>query len=134
VTQPAVEPVDVLGVHEVGAPQGFRQGFLAFGRHDEVDVVRHEAVGRDRQTVALGTIPEVGQINAPVIVGEENVLLVIAPLGHVMGDPRDYNSRLPSHGKTIPQGAEDSNKWLLSPFIGEVFLSVKLPNLVVATP
>ena len=97
VSEAAVQPVHVLRVHQVRAAQRFRQRLFPLGYHDQVNVIRHQAVCRHRQPVFDGALLEVGEIRVSVAVHKENVLPVIAALGNMMRRPRHHNPRLSSH-------------------------------------
>ena len=93
----SVESIDVLGVELIRAFQGFgKQGFMA-GRHDEMDVIRHQTVAVHHKLETLRGLSEKRQKDPPVVIYEEDVLAIIAPLGNVMGTTRNDNSRCSWH-------------------------------------
>ena len=88
----AVKAIDVLRVEKVRSADGLGERFGAARSGDEVDVVRHEAVGVDGEAEAIGLPLENLQVHAIVGVDEEDVLAVVATLGDVMRPVRDDNS------------------------------------------
>jgi hypothetical protein len=58
----AVEPVDVLGVHQMSAADGAGKGILGAWRSHEMDLVGHEAESVDLQAVKRGALLEVRKV------------------------------------------------------------------------
>jgi hypothetical protein len=65
---------------------------LAVRRDDKVDVIVHQTVPIHGQIETFRCPSQNGQEHSPVIIYEENVLLVIAPLSNMMSTTCDYNS------------------------------------------
>ena len=80
-------PVDQLGIARLRCGQGPRQRVLVVGKGDEMDMVGHQAIGPDFQTILFGIFSQPGKIVPPVPGFKENLLPVIAPLGDMMGHP-----------------------------------------------
>ena len=76
----------------MGAPDGIRQGSLLFLHADEVDMVCHQAKTVEPEAVPLRVCPEELQIDPPVVVHEEDILLVVPALGNMVGFPRGYDA------------------------------------------
>ena len=106
----AVEAVDALCVEEVDAADGAGEGGFGPGHGDEVDVVGHEAVAEDAQSEARGLAVEQAEPFAAVVVGEEDVLPVVAALGDVVRDAGDDGSCASGHGFMIAEGVWECNR------------------------
>jgi hypothetical protein len=115
--------MDVLRVHEMRASHRFGEGFLPFWRRNQVHVIGHEAVRRHRQPVPLRALPEKGQVYAPVVVGEEDILAIVAPLGDVMSHSGNDDSRLPCHGKRLPREIRIMQQRVTVPIYPRAFTS-----------
>ena len=89
--------VEVLGIVEVGAADGFGEGVLLVWSGDEVDVVGHEAPGQDVEAVFVGLFSEHGKVGAVVFVGVEDLLAIVTALGDVMGHTGDNDSCVSGH-------------------------------------
>ncbi len=68
----------------------------ARNRHD-VDVIGHQAVAQDRQAELLALLAQRLDVEATVVVGEEDVLAVVAPLSGVMRNALRHHARLSRH-------------------------------------
>ena len=102
VTAAAVEPVDGLGVLPVRPADGVLEAIRVGGDDDEVDVVGHQAPGDDADPVQGRLLGEELEIEVAVVVGEEDVLAVVASpvlgLGDVVGESREDDASGTSHG------------------------------------
>ena len=97
VAAPALTLIDDLCVAAMCFPDGARKGFLVVRNCHQVDVIGHETVGPDGDTMVLApTVHEV-DIREVVGAGEEGLESAVASLGYVMGDPGDYGSRYSRH-------------------------------------
>lgn len=80
-----MEAVDVLGVSKVRSADGFGEGIVVAGDGDYMDMVCHEAPGEELEAVFVGLVFEIVKIDTAVVIDEEHVLAIVAPLGYVMG-------------------------------------------------
>jgi hypothetical protein len=69
-----------------------------------MDVVVHQAVAEQLQPEALRLRRQQFEVHPPIVVHEEHVLPVIAPLGHMMRDARNHDSSDARHGLILPAG------------------------------
>jgi hypothetical protein len=67
------------------------------GKGDEMDMVGHQALCPDFQSILFGIFGQPGKIVHPVPGCQENVMLVLAPLGDMMGPPGKNDSGLATH-------------------------------------
>ena len=75
-----VHPVDVLRIPEIRATDGLRQRLLPCGHADKMNVIRHQAVAKQRDAVALRAFAESFEIETPVVVEQEDILAIVARL------------------------------------------------------
>lgn len=96
-----VQAADVLRVAPVRAADGAGQtGFV--GRHgQQVDVVGHEAVAEDGDAGRGAVVAEEVEVDAAVVVGEEDVLVVVAALGDVVRAVRNDDTSVARHGVSV---------------------------------
>ena len=64
---------------------------------DYVNVVRHKTVAGDFKAMPGRLVTEDGEVEFPVIRGEEDVLSVVSALSNVMRESGYYYSRDPGH-------------------------------------
>lgn len=76
----AVQAVDVLRVKPMCSADRLCQGIGSAGDGGEMDVIVHEAVAEDRDAVAGALAGEELQVCAAVVIDEEDVLAIVAPL------------------------------------------------------
>ncbi len=99
VSGPASASVDEVGVAPVRFADSQTER-LGVGRgHDEVDVVRHEAIGPHLRFVFTGLLGEEVDINSLIAVLEEDGFASVATLGDVVSAPGNYDSRKPWHAR-----------------------------------
>ena len=96
-----VETIENLRVTEVGSSNGFLETVCLFRYGHDVDVVGHKAVANDVQSMSTAFFFQESQVGGSVQVGEEYILLVIAPLSNVMRFPGYYDSCCACHGLTL---------------------------------
>lgn len=82
----SVHAVDVLGVEEMCTANRLGKGGVVAGDGDDVDVVAHQAIAKNVKAEPGGLLFEEFEINRPVVVDKENVLLVITTLGNMMSN------------------------------------------------
>ena len=110
VPTPAMEPVDVLRIDEMGAPDGKVQRFFARRSGDKVDVVGHEAVSQHADPMFAALLTQQVEVGNAVGVYEEHVLLVVPTLGDMVGQSGYDDSRVSWHGKMVAESAGEVNK------------------------
>jgi hypothetical protein len=66
-----------------------------------VHVVRHQAIGKHSKSEASGVAVEQAQVAFWVAGANEDALAVIATLGDVVRNAREYDSALSWHGLTV---------------------------------
>ena len=93
------------------------EGVRAIGHGHQMDVIRHQAVAQQTDTIAATVLGQRFQIEPPVFVNQEDILTVVAPLADVVRHPgRHHPSRawhsLPplSHGLANPSPAPEGVK------------------------
>lgn len=95
---PVVAPVDARRIAAMRIGDGPPQAVFVGRRDDQMDMVGHQAPGPD---LAPG-VPHGGaqhlDIGAVIIIAEKHRLATIAPLGDMMGQTGNDNTRKSSHG------------------------------------
>ena len=99
-----MKAVDRLGVPEVGPAEALGQRLLAGRDGDQVDVVAHQAVGEDVQAVDSAFLDEQAEVELAVVIDEEDILAVVAPLHDVMRTARYDDACDSRHGGMLPPG------------------------------
>ena len=90
----AIDPLRVLHV------KGLQCSMQAIGRtwhDDQMDVIRHQAVGENLDSVPGREGAQQGQVRVPVVVAEEDRATAVAPLGDVMRYAWDDDTRNTRH-------------------------------------
>ena len=95
--------VDVASVEPVRPGQRQRERRTVVGSEDQMDVVRHQAIGPAGDAEAPAGFGEPVLVERIVAVLEENPLAAIAALGDVMGQARDDDAGDAGHGRTIAE-------------------------------
>ncbi len=95
--RPLVTPVEVLSVARVALSKGESKRIGPLGNRDQMDVIRHQTIAEQRDAVAPRTFARSFEIEAPVVVEQEDILAVVAPLGDVMRHARRHHPGHPSH-------------------------------------
>ena len=67
-----------------------------------MNVVGHEAISHDLETVLLAVLAQAFEVEFPVAVGKENILAVVAALRDVMRRFRHYDSGHACHDRILP--------------------------------
>lgn len=94
---PTVHAVDVLGIQKIGPAHELGQRVRPERRGDQVDMVGHQAIAVDSHAEPLRLLFEQLQENDAILVNEKYILLVITPLGNVVGQARYNDSGDPWH-------------------------------------
>jgi hypothetical protein len=74
-----------------------RKSIFRLGHRDQMNMIRHQAVGEDLQTVLFGITLQQLKVAQPVSSIEEHILPAIATLGNMVGDASHHGSRHPGH-------------------------------------
>jgi hypothetical protein len=107
----AVHAVDVLGIQKIGPAHELGQRIRPERRGDQVNMVGHQAIAIDSHAKPLRLLFEQSQEYDAVLVNEKYILLVIAPLGDVVGQARYNDSGDPWHdSKSTEYHAPVKNK------------------------
>src|SRR5438046_930695 len=90
---------DVLPARKIPgrSAQSLGQRILPLRNRDQVDVVAHQAVSEEIEPVALTAVPQGIEVHLTVQIAEEDRLLLVAPLGNVMRQAGNDDSRKTSH-------------------------------------
>lgn len=102
--------IDHLGVAAVGAAEEDGEGVLVFGDGDEVDVIGHEAEGEEADAGVWEVGGEEVEVDAAVGLGEEDVLVVGAALGDVVGAAWEDDASISWHDIEIVGFAEGKSQ------------------------
>jgi len=94
---PVEAAVDMLRVSRVQRPEQALQPVRLSRRGDEVDVVRHQAIGEHVDAGGLGIVLQLGEIAAAIVVAEEHLVLPVAALRDMVRDSRNDGARLSRH-------------------------------------
>jgi len=78
------------------------QSLRARRGRNQVDVVGHEAVPLNRQSVALRLLAEQFQVNVVIVRDEEDILAVVAALGDVVRKTGQHDAGDAWPGRTLP--------------------------------
>ena len=76
-----------MGIAAVSLPQTARQGVLAFGHHDQVHVVGHEAIADQPKTCRFAIFGDEAEIGGAIAIVAKDALAVVAALRDVVGQP-----------------------------------------------
>ena len=94
---PPAAPVEALSVARVTLAQGAGKRIGSLGNRHQMDVIRHQAIAEQRDAAAPRAFAQSFKIEAPVIVEQEDILAVVAPLCDVMRHARRHHPGHPSH-------------------------------------
>jgi hypothetical protein len=86
------------------------QAIRSFRRNNEVDVIRHEAVGPNLSLRLSRRLRDQSQIPAVLPIIEEDALAPIAPLGHMMRRSGDHEPCEPCHDADIASLEQRGNQ------------------------
>jgi len=98
-----------------------RQRRRRVGDGDQVQVVGHQTVAEQAELFAAAELAQAFEVEAAVVVEQEDVLAIVAALGDVMGAAWDDDARLARHGRSVPRRGTDVNR---NPRLSPVFLPV----------
>ena len=94
----AVQAVEALGVDAVGTSEGLGERVGALGDGDEMNVIGQQAVAEQGDAVDGALAAQGVEVEAAVVVGEQDVLAVVATLGDVVGDSWSDEAGFSGHG------------------------------------
>lgn len=93
-----MDAVDRLVVSPVRPADGVLEPLGIGGDQDEVDVIGHQAPGDEPDAMKVRLLREEPQGELAVVVGEEDVLAVVAALGHMVRELGQDQSSGARHG------------------------------------
>lgn len=82
---PSLTKIDPTGVTPMGFPDRPPQALLGFRNHDQMDVIRHQAVGPDLHGPAGAPFRHQMDVCPIIFSTEKGLLPAIPPLSDVMG-------------------------------------------------
>jgi len=82
--RPLSLPVEALGITHVQRFEGLLQPIVSGGDGDQMDVVRHQAIGQHFNLVLVGVFFEPSQVNPSIIIVKKHRFTPIAALGDVV--------------------------------------------------
>jgi hypothetical protein len=83
--------------------EGLCQRFAGAGYHDQMDVIRHQAITQQSKTMKVGVVPQQLQISKAVPVAGEYYLPGIPTLGNMVGDVRQNDAGEAGHGLKVSE-------------------------------
>lgn len=92
----------------VGTPKRPVESFLCLGNGNPVNMVRHQAVGAEPDPVFRSAASDQAEVLGSVLIGQEDVLPVVAPLRDVMPAAGDDDSLFARHAETTIPSPPDS--------------------------
>ncbi len=98
---PAFADIDMPRIPPVRLAERRTQAALVSGNQDQLHVIGHQAGGSHLRARLDAPFRQQGDIAAIVVVANEHRQPPIAPLGHVMCDSRNHQSRQPRHVRCI---------------------------------
>lgn len=90
----------------MGLFESLPQSFVGPGNHDQVHMIRHQAVTQQRKTVQFAILPQQLDISAAIRVIAQNHLPGIAALRNMMGNVSNDDTRQSSHAQKISERDE----------------------------
>jgi hypothetical protein len=87
-----VEAIDVLGVAKVRPADGLGQRIFSVGDRNEMNVIAHQAMAAQRETILVGLLFEQRQIDPPVVIHEKHLLAVVPTLGDMVSETNGNGS------------------------------------------
>ena len=79
-----VQAVDILGVNKICSADCLSERILIFWNGYDMDVICHKTIAEDFESEFVGIVIEEFEIEPAVVIDEEDILAVVAPLGDVM--------------------------------------------------
>jgi len=96
--------VEMSGVLVVRLPDRFGEGIFMRGNPYDVDMVGHETVRQDAHSMCARILTKQGQVDYPVMVIEEDLLPVVAPLRNMMRNTGQHDACCSGHIRVAPLG------------------------------
>jgi hypothetical protein len=106
ITAPPFAPVDLRRIAPVSFTDGPAEAIGRSRNHDEVDVVRHEAVGPDLDLAAVAPFCSESDVEAVIVRAEERPLSTVTALRDVVRQGGDDYAGQASHGERVARIAE----------------------------
>src|SRR5580658_10593170 len=117
--------VQIVCIAAVGAPEGHGKGIRLIRYGHQVDVIRHEAVGKNAEARLAGGGAQQVEVDLTVGLGEEDAIAVGSTLSYVMGQAdgdgtsksghREYSGRSKDYSlrniADCPRSGSESGKW-----------------------
>jgi len=89
--------IEALRVTLMGVAERLCECVRPLGNDDQMDVICHQAVAQNAEPIAVAVLAEQGEIALSIVVEQEDVLAVVAPLGDVVRDANRDHARLSRH-------------------------------------
>ncbi len=105
----AEQAIDVLGIQEIRLSYCPGEGVGRPGDGHNVDVVRHQAIAKNRQEVGFTADLEKSKILQAVIVSEEDILTVVSALSDVVRLVLDHDSGSSRHLRNVKRSLPQVN-------------------------
>lgn len=71
------------------------------GHADHVNVIGHQAVAQNIERKSCTVVPEQIEVHAAVVFHEEHALTIVAPLGDVVRQAGEHDSRDTRHASSL---------------------------------
>ena len=94
---PILRAVDALGIAHMQRLKNTLQAIAAGRNSNQMDVVGHEAIGKDFNIMPIAILSQPSQVRFTVFVREEDVFPPISTLGNVVRDTCEYGSGSSGH-------------------------------------
>jgi len=83
-----ISSVETLGIETVNPAQGFGKVVCRIRNHDEMNMVIHEAVGKNSSSCPFEPFCEEREVFLPVCICQEDILSIVPPLCDMKRDSR----------------------------------------------
>ncbi len=101
-TTPGSQSIDALRMAHVQRPHYAFERVCRFRHHDQVNVIRHQAIGEHLESVQCGVFTQPAEIRLSVDVARENCAAPIPALSNVEWNARPDESGNPRHSGSLP--------------------------------
>jgi hypothetical protein len=75
----------ILGISHVEGVKAMSERPLGLGNANKMDVIAHQAVSPNFDGIAVFAFPKPGEVTPEIGILFENILLVVSPLGDLVG-------------------------------------------------
>jgi hypothetical protein len=93
VSRACLPGVEIRGIPAVGVTQSGPKRSVPFGHHDQVHVIRHQAIPQNRQPLQFRVLLQQAEIHQPVVVGLKHYATPVAALRDVVRRLQRFYSR-----------------------------------------